>query len=137
VTQPIVRAAGGVVHRDGARGVEVLLVHRPRYDDWTFPKGKLDAGEREEDAAIREVREETGVHGVLGRELPTTRYVDSSGRPKTVRYWVMTPVGDAEPFHPNREIDELRWCAPAEAAGLLTYPHDRTVLDAFDAGSDP
>jgi 8-oxo-dGTP pyrophosphatase MutT (NUDIX family) len=119
-----VDAAGGVVVRDG----RVLLVHRPRYDDWTFPKGKLDQAESFEDAALREVEEETGVRATLGRELPATRY-EVSGRPKLVRYWLMTPQSEMD-FVPNDETDELRWVTPDEARGLLTYDRDRDVLAA-------
>jgi 8-oxo-dGTP diphosphatase len=119
-----VEAAGGVVVRDG----QVLLVHRPRYDDWTLPKGKLDPGESFEDAALREVHEETGLRCSLGRELPSTRY-EVGGRPKLVRYWLMTPRGDS-PFAPNDETDEIRWVEPAEALGLLTHDRDRDVVTA-------
>jgi 8-oxo-dGTP diphosphatase len=117
-------AAGGVVVRDG----RVLLVHRPRYDDWTFPKGKLDPGESFEDAALREVEEETGVRCSLGRELPATRY-EVSGRPKLVRYWLMASQGETE-FVPNDETDDVRWVTPDEARGMLTYDHDRELLAA-------
>jgi 8-oxo-dGTP diphosphatase len=120
-----VDAAGGLVERDG----RVLLVHRPRYDDWTFPKGKLDPGESFEDAALREVEEETGVRCTLGRELPSIRY-EVNGRPKLVRYWVMTPAADLG-FAPNDETDELRWVTPDEARALLTYDRDRDVLAAL------
>jgi 8-oxo-dGTP pyrophosphatase MutT (NUDIX family) len=119
-----VYAAGGVVVRDG----EVLLVHRPRYDDWTFPKGKLDPGESFEDAALREVEEETGLRCNLGRELPATRYAVGT-RPKIVRYWLMTPEAET-PFVPNDETDELRWLSRDEAMSLLTYDRDRDVLAA-------
>ena len=84
-----VLAAGGVVRRDG----RILLVHRPKYDDWTLPKGKLDAGEGFEEAALREVEEETGFRCELGDELEPTAYTDGKGREKLVRYWEMTPVG--------------------------------------------
>lgn len=120
-----VDAGGGVVVSDDGR---VLLVHRPRYDDWTFPKGKLDPGESFEDAALREVEEETGVRCSLGRELPATRY-EVNGRPKLVRYWLMTPEAETE-FVPNDETDELRWVTPEEARRLLTYDRDRDVLAA-------
>jgi len=115
-------AAGGVVVRDGT----VLLVHRPRYDDWTFPKGKLDPGESFEDAAVREVEEETGVRCSLDRELASTRY-KVGDRPKLVRYWLMTPETE-NPFEPNDETDDLRWLAPEDAKGLLTYARDRELL---------
>ena len=103
-----VRAAGGLVHRVGRDGAtEIALVHRPKYDDWSFPKGKLHHGESFEDAAIREVEEETGFRVRLDRELPSVHYRDSNGSPKVVRYWTMTPLDDG--FKPNREVDELRW----------------------------
>ena len=119
-----VEAAGGVVVRDG----EVLLVHRPRYDDWTLPKGKLGRGESFEDAALREVEEETGLRCSLGRELPSARY-EVNGRPKLVRYWLMTPQGET-PFVPNDETDAVRWLSPGEALALLSYDRDRDVLSA-------
>ena len=127
-----VQAAGGVVWRRAPGGeVEVLLVHRPRYDDWTVPKGKLDPGEDHAAAALREVEEETGLRCVLGPELPSTSYVDRRGRPKQVRYWAMTPVDGR--FTPGPEVDEVRWLPLAEARALLTYPRDRSVLDALGA----
>jgi len=119
-----VNAAGGVVVRDG----KVLLVHRPRYDDWTLPKGKLNPGEAFEDAALREVEEETGQRCSLGRELPSTRY-EVGGRPKLVRYWLMTPEGDTA-FEPNDETDDVRWVTPEEALALLTHDRDRDVVRA-------
>jgi 8-oxo-dGTP diphosphatase len=119
-----VEAAGGVVTRDG----RVLLVHRPRYDDWTLPKGKLDPGESFEAAALREVEEETGVRCRLLRELPPTRY-HVGGRAKIVRYWHMEPEAEAA-FVPNDETDELRWLPPDDALSLLTYDRDRDVVAA-------
>ena len=123
----LVRAAGAIVLRRTDDGrTEVALIHRPKYDDWTFPKGKLDPGETDEGAALREVEEETGLRARLDRELPSVRYRDANGRPKVVRYWVMTPLeGD---FRPNREVDELRWVPVDEAAALLSYDHDRPLL---------
>lgn len=119
-----VRAAGGVVVRDG----EVLVVHRPRYDDWTLPKGKVEPGEADEQCALREVHEETGLRCVLGQELAATCHVDASGRPKRVRWWRMRPVAD-DGLVPNEEVDELRWLGAAAAAALLTYPGDRELLE--------
>ena len=119
-----VRAAGGVVARDGL----IALVHRPRYDDWTLPKGKLDAGESFEEAALREIEEETGIRARLVRELPETHY-EVRGRPKVVRYWLMEVESDPG-FVPNDEVDELRWLEPAQASALLTYERDRDVLAA-------
>jgi 8-oxo-dGTP pyrophosphatase MutT (NUDIX family) len=119
----VVRAAGGLVVRDG----DVLLVHRPAYDDWTFPKGKADEHESDEDCALREVAEETGLRCRLDRELAATEYVDSRGRPKRVRWWRMTPVRD-DGFTANDEIDVLRWVSPHDAARFLTYDRDIALL---------
>lgn len=104
----------------------VLLVHRPRYDDWTFPKGKAQDGESDESCALREVSEETGFDCRLGAELRSTSYRDSRGREKRVRYWVMNVAGGE--FHPSAEVDEIRWCTKDDAARLLSYPRDRGVL---------
>ncbi len=129
-----VRAAGGIVRLDDPDGESrVLLVHRPRYDDWSLPKGKADNGERDEDTALREVEEETGLHCVLGEEIGETHYRDSKGRSKVVRYWLMDPEPRAEGFvatgfTPNDEVDEVRWCTMPEARQLLTYAHDRRLL---------
>jgi 8-oxo-dGTP diphosphatase len=120
----VVRAAGGVVVRDGT----VALVHRPKYDDWTFPKGKAEDDESDEECAVREVMEETGLHCRLGDELSPTDYVDSRGRPKRVRWWRMNPVED-DGFEPNDEVDEVRWVSPTEAARLLSYDRDRGLLE--------
>ena len=121
VDTSVVRAAGGVVVRDG----QVLLVHRPRYEDWTLPKGKLEDGESWEAGALREVAEETGLTCELGEEVGRTRYVDSRGRNKEVRYFRMTS-GD-EPVAQN-EVDEVRWVPLADAGELLSYDRDRALL---------
>lgn len=115
--------------RDDGR---VLVVHRPKYDDWTFPKGKADPGERDEDCALREVREETGLACVLEDELPQTRYVDSRGRPKRVRWWRMRPVGGVtgDLFEGTPEVDELRWLELGEVAALLSYERDLALLES-------
>jgi 8-oxo-dGTP pyrophosphatase MutT (NUDIX family) len=121
----IVRAAGAVLV-DGER---VALVHRPRYDDWTLPKGKNEPGEDDIAAALREVQEETGFHGRIERDLGVVRYtVERHGAvlPKIVRYYVMAVGGGA--FEPNHEVDELRWVTREQAAQLLTYERDREVL---------
>ena len=118
-----VRAAGGVVRREDGN---IAIVHRPRYDDWSLPKGKLDPGEGFEEAALREVEEETGLRARLGRELPSVEYTDNNGRPKLVRYWEMEPI-EGE-FTPSDEVDELRWLGPDEAEALLSYDHDRELL---------
>ncbi len=121
-----VEAAGGVVL--GSQG-RVALVHRPKYDDWSLPKGKLDPGESFEQAALREVEEETGLRARLVRELPSVQYRDNKDRPKVVRYWLMEVEHDPG-FAPNDEVDELRWVPPDEALRLLTYDRDRDVLGA-------
>jgi 8-oxo-dGTP diphosphatase len=125
-----VRAAGGVVVRDG----RVAVVHRPKYDDWSLPKGKLHAGERWEDAALREVHEETGLECELGEELAPTRYRDPRDRPKVVRYWRMTPRAGA--FTPNAEVDQLRWEARDDALALLTHAHDRELVSSALPAAD-
>jgi 8-oxo-dGTP pyrophosphatase MutT (NUDIX family) len=128
-SEDVVRAAGGLVWRSGTDGeMEIVLVHRPAYDDWGFPKGKLHRGESERDAALREVEEETGLRCRLTRELGTTAYVDARGRPKTVRYWEMTPLGGV--LAAANEIDDARWVALGDASALLTYTRDRELLRA-------
>jgi 8-oxo-dGTP pyrophosphatase MutT (NUDIX family) len=128
----MVLAAGGVVWRRGETGrLEVIVVHRPRYDDWSLPKGKLDPGETDEQAALREVEEETGVVAELGPELPTTTYLDRSGKHKRVRYWAMTVVsGDPGPSH---EVDQAEWVGLEEAGRRLSYQRDAAVLEALPA----
>ena len=121
--QAEVKAAGGVVWRPAGETIAIAVIHRPRYDDWSLPKGKLDAGESWEDAALREVEEEIGIRARLGEELTPVSYNDRKGRAKVVRYWLMEPERDVA-FTPNDEVDELRWLAPAEAVGVLSYPHD-------------
>jgi 8-oxo-dGTP diphosphatase len=129
-----VRAAGGVVWRRNGDGVvRVLVVHRPRYDDWSLPKGKADAGESDEGCALREVEEETGLRCRLGAELPSTRYRDNKGRDKVVRYFLMEPLSGE--FSPNSEIDEIRWLPVGDALALLSYDHDRPVVEAFEPPS--
>jgi 8-oxo-dGTP pyrophosphatase MutT (NUDIX family) len=127
-----VRAAGGVVTRHALeRGLELVVVHRASYGDWTFPKGKLHEGETEEEAALREVEEETSLRCGLGREIGTTRYHDARGRPKTVRYWEMAPLeGELEPAN---EIDAARWLSLEEARALLTYDRDVALLDVLES----
>lgn len=125
MAEPEVLAAGGLLVRDDGR---VAVVHRPRYDDWSLPKGKLDPGESFEDGARREVREETGVRGRIREELPPVEYVDRKGRDKLVRWYRMDVDGQPDEFVPNDEIDELRWLTPDEALRLVDYDHDRTLL---------
>ncbi len=117
-----VHAAGGVMVRDGA----VAVVHRPYRQDWSIPKGKLDPGESFEQAAVRELEEETGFSVELADELPEVRYRDHHDRPKLVRYWLMRITGGA--FAANDEVDELRWLTPDDAAALLSYTADRALV---------
>jgi len=138
-----IRAAGGVLWREATTdmadsAVEVAIIHRPRYGDWTLPKGKLAAGESEVDGAIREVLEETGHRIRLGRALGETRYFKEQGgflRPKVVRWWAMEASGGG--FTPNREVDELRWVTLAEAHEALTRETDRELLERFVRGPAP
>jgi 8-oxo-dGTP diphosphatase len=123
----VVRAAGGIVRRD--IGSEVLVVHRDRYDDWSFPKGKAESGESDEDCALREVEEETGLRCALEDELPSTSYTDAAGRPKRVRYWLMRPVGGELAF--RHEVDDARWVSLVDARVLLTYQRDVDLLESL------
>ena len=126
-----VLAAGGVLWRRTPDGqVEILLIHRPKYDDWSFPKGKLDDGESFELAAAREIEEETGLRCTFGAELPSPTYRDNKGRSKLVRYWAMSDC--AGEFHPTDEVDEVRWVPRRDAEGMLSYDHDREVLRALE-----
>ncbi|MGK5637376.1 NUDIX hydrolase [Streptomyces sp. URMC 126] len=126
----VVRAAGCVLWRRGpGGGVELALVHRPKYLDWSFPKGKLRRGEDARSGALREVREETGLDCVLGPALPTSRYPVADGRLKEVRYWAGLPVSGT--FVPNREVDRLAWLSPEEARRRLTHERDRGLVDAL------
>lgn len=118
-----IQAAGGVVLRDG----HVCVVHRPAHGDWSLPKGKLNVGESHEDAAIREVHEETGLRCTLGAPLRTEQITDRKGRPKTVRWWIMSMLGD-DGLIPGLEVDERRWVAVDDADRLLHAPHDRVLV---------
>ncbi|MDI6912093.1 NUDIX hydrolase [Nocardioides sp.] len=122
-----VLAAGAVVFRPGKR---VLLVHRPRYDDWSFPKGKLDPGEHTVAAAVREVEEETGLHVRLGPPLDGQRYPVAGGRMKSVAYWTGRAVGDDDVsgYRPNAEIDQVAWFEYDDALEQLSYDYDRDTL---------
>ncbi|WP_236794362.1 NUDIX hydrolase [Amycolatopsis sp. GM8] len=127
-------AAGGVLWREGKYGVEICVVHRPRYDDWSLPKGKLDPGETLPATAVREIEEETGFRAVLGRHLRTVRYRAAAGD-KFVEYYSAPAVGGA--FTPNREVDSVRWLPIGEAVSALSYDTDVDVLRAFTALSGP
>jgi 8-oxo-dGTP diphosphatase len=123
---PRVLAAGGVVVRRENGEARIAVIHRPRYGDWSLPKGKLDPGETFTDAALREVREETGFRCRLGPELSPAQYRDRKGRAKLVRFWLMEPLdGD---FSPGPEVDELRWLAADAAIEVLDYEHDRELV---------
>ena len=127
----LVRAAGGIICRSGSRGsTKVALIHRPGYDDWTFPKGKVDSGESLEETALREVEEETGYRCRLVRPLGCTAYADRRGRDKVACYWIMEVVGGR--FRPGDEVDEIRWVTIDEAYDVLSYRRDRTLLRSLD-----
>ena len=128
--EPEVRAAGAAVWRRGGAGIEWAVIHRPRYDDWSLTKGKLDPGEDFETAAAREVEEEIGVRGTLGAELPSTRYTDHKGRSKVVRYWLMEAEDGGAGFTPNDEVDDVRWLPQSQALEVLSYERDGEVLAA-------
>src|SRR5262245_7707560 len=126
-----VRAAGGVLCRRGRDGrIEVAIIHRPVQDDWTLPKGKLDGGETPEQAALREVEEETGLRCAIVRPAGCTAYVDRRGRDKIVCYWVMRPLEGR--FQPGDEVDAMRWLTVDEALSILSYPIDRALLSTQD-----
>ncbi len=135
-----VRAAGGIVWRREGEGqlLQVLVVHRPHYDDWSFPKGKHEVDETDLACALREVEEETGLLVSAGAELPTVEYLDHKNREKTVAYWAMTVLStcDDEAFVINDEVDEMSWLTSGEARDLLTYPIDQILLDEFSSLDD-
>jgi 8-oxo-dGTP pyrophosphatase MutT (NUDIX family) len=122
----VVQAAGGLVVRRHHGALQLALVHRPAHQDWSFPKGKLEEGETFDEAARREVEEETGLSCRLIRFIGHTEYTDRRGRRKAVAYWEMEPVGGS--FTPNIEVDELRWVRLDQAVCLLTYPRDRELV---------
>jgi 8-oxo-dGTP pyrophosphatase MutT (NUDIX family) len=129
----VVRAAGGLVTRPArGGGREILVVHRPRYDDWTLPKGKAVRGESDEACALREVEEETSLACDLGAEVAVTEYVDRKGSQKRVRYFAMTPRLGSEAA-PRNEVDVVRWLSHARAIDVLTYERDRDVLATLEA----
>jgi 8-oxo-dGTP diphosphatase len=125
--EPDISAAGGVVVRPDDEGRRrVAVIHRPKYMDWSLPKGKLEKGESWKEAALREVEEETGFRCKALNELPSVSYLDRKARSKLVRYWLMEP-GKGK-FEPHGEVDELRWLTGREASRLLTYDHDRALV---------
>jgi 8-oxo-dGTP diphosphatase len=127
----VVQAAGGLVIRRRADALEIVVVHRPVHQDWSFPKGKLEEGETFETAALREVQEETGLICRLLRFMGHTDYIDRKGRPKAVAYWIMAAEGGL--FRANEEVDEMRWVSLDEAAQLLSYERDRELLTVLSA----
>jgi len=128
-TPDVIVAAGGIVTRLTSKGrLRILLVHRPAYDDWSFPKGKVDPGETVEAAALREVLEESGVEARLGAELGTVEYTDPAGTRKIVRYWAMEAVNGE--FVANSEVDEIKWLSRRKALDALSYEPDRALLQS-------
>lgn len=126
----MIEAAGGVVWRVTRKlRIEVLVVHRPRREDWSLPKGKLQPSETHVACALREVREETGLRCALGDELPSTEYFDRKGRAKSVRYWAMQARGGQ--FRPNREVDRIEWSKIERVGDLLSYDHDLVVVEGL------
>jgi 8-oxo-dGTP diphosphatase len=123
----VIRAAGGIVCRQTRSGeTEIAVIHRPGYDDWTLPKGKVEPDESAEDCALREVREETGLRCELGRPVGCTAYVDRRGRDKVACYWVMEVRGGK--FRPGIEVDKMLWLPVGDAIKRLTYSRDQTLL---------
>ena len=134
-TDPEILAAGGVVWRKGDDGrPEFAVIYRPKYDDWTLPKGKLDPGETFEQAALREVEEETGLRCRLGQRLTDTQYRDRHDRPKLVQWWAMEAEPGSGEFTPNDEVSKLEWLSPDEARGRLIYDRDRELVTEVEEG---
>jgi len=131
--QPEVQAAGAVPRRNGG----VLIVHRPKYDDWTFPKGKLEQGETHEQAVAREVEEECGWRGDLGAELTPSRYTDGKGRAKVVRWWELWVRQRDNDWEPNDEVDDLMWVPLSEVGTFLTYELDRELAEEVRNSNNP
>ncbi|MGI5470227.1 NUDIX hydrolase [Streptomyces sp. CA-132043] len=131
MNEAVILAAGCVLwRRSGERdGLEIAVVYRPKWGDWSLPKGKAEPGEEARATAVREVFEETGMTCTLGPELPSTRYRDAKGRPKQVRYWSAEATGGA--FAPNREVTQLLWLSPPDARNRLTRPMDAELVDAL------
>jgi 8-oxo-dGTP pyrophosphatase MutT (NUDIX family) len=123
----LIAAAGGVLRREHGGKVQVLLIYRPRYDDWSLPKGKLEAGESPEQAALREVREETGYEVTLGDALSPIRYL-VNGRPKVVHFWRMHPQGRSQGIQDHGEVAEAVWLSPEDALERMSYPLEKQVL---------
>ena len=130
MTRPTILAAGAAIYREREGSVEVLIVHRPSYDDWTWPKGKLKKGESLEECALREVLEETGVEGELGPELASVEYLDSSGSPKRATYFSMSYLRDLG-HAPDSEVDRLAWIALDQVGSTLSNPSDREISRAL------
>ena len=130
-TTEVIQAAGGLVVRRHTEELEILLVHRPDHEDWSFPKGKLEHGESPEEAALREVHEETGMSCRLLRFIGHTHYQDRKGRPKAVAYWVMS--AESGLFAPNAEVDELRWLGLDVSRGVLSYQRDQELVAVLTA----
>lgn len=127
----MIRAAGAIIWRENSPfELEVLVIHRPQYDDWSFPKGKVDDGESPIAAAYREVKEETGVDAIFGQYLGTTSYKVDDNK-KKVKYWMARAKSESAPFVPNAEVDKIEWVDSKTARHFLTHDEDRDLLDDF------
>jgi 8-oxo-dGTP pyrophosphatase MutT (NUDIX family) len=135
--EQIIKAAGAIVfHHPNNSDIEIVVIHRPRYDDWSFPKGKTDPFETDQEAALREVKEETGLDCEIVTFLGAVNYFDRSGRPKEVKYFVMKEKFSHNPkpepsFEAFGEVDLVHWVTPEEAKSLLSYQRDRELLTSF------
>jgi len=137
VSRSVIRAAGAVIRRGTGPATQLLVLHRPKYDDWSFPKGKADHGEHIVVTALREVEEETGLSVVLRRPLPDRAYF-VEGHPKVVQYWLAEPTGVTHTFSPNAEVDRLAWVSAEDASRILTQPYDQELVEpgvGYDAGT--
>ena len=125
----IIEAAGGVLWKETSSGLKLAVIHRQRYDDWSLPKGKREKGERWQETALREVKEETGCQVVLGKFIGSASYaIHSNNRPKIVLFWHMH-VKQGCKFQPNHEVDRIKWVSPSKALKLLSYEDEREIVN--------
>ena len=127
----VIQAAGGLLWKDSENGRELAIIHRPKHDDWTLPKGKLEPGESWTEAALREVEEETGCKVEIEDFIGCTCY-SAGAKPKVVLYWNMKLIGECH-FQPGKEVDQLRWAKPADATQILDYETERELIEKSKA----